>query len=166
MSEKILYNEMKAEQSFLTLINAAISHELRNPLNSLIGQMNSMKSLLLSFKQILHTLGKSKADQVISTELVTKLNDIHDGIQTSGQKMFSATKFIDFFVHDILDYTILNKQEKNFSKNNGVLDVREAINEIAEIMNDKIEMMNIDMQYHYMFFDNKYLVKTDIKRMQ
>lgn len=37
MSDKILYSEVKAEQSFLTLINAAISHELRNPLNSLVG---------------------------------------------------------------------------------------------------------------------------------
>ena len=49
MSDKILYSEAKAEQSFLTLINAAISHELRNPLNSLVGQMNSMQSFLLSF---------------------------------------------------------------------------------------------------------------------
>ena len=37
VSDKILYNESKAEQSFITLINAAISHELRNPLNSLVG---------------------------------------------------------------------------------------------------------------------------------
>jgi nitrogen-specific signal transduction histidine kinase len=37
MSDKILVNEQKAEQSFLTLINAAISHKLRNPLSSLIG---------------------------------------------------------------------------------------------------------------------------------
>jgi signal transduction histidine kinase len=37
MSDKILYNEVKAEQSFLTLINATVSHELRNPLASLIG---------------------------------------------------------------------------------------------------------------------------------
>ena len=59
--------------------------------------------------------------------------------------MFSATKFIDYFVHDILDYTILNKQEKNFTKNNVVLDVREAINEIMEIMNDKIEMKEIEI---------------------
>jgi signal transduction histidine kinase len=59
--------------------------------------------------------------------------------------MFSATKFIDYFVHDILDYTILNKQEKNFTKNNVVLDVREAINEIMEIMNDKIEMKAIEI---------------------
>ena len=59
--------------------------------------------------------------------------------------MFSATKFIDFFVHDILDYTILNKQEKNFTKNMIVMDVREAINEIMEIMNDKIEMKAIEI---------------------
>ena len=37
MSEKMLYNEVKAEQAYLTMINAAVSHELRNPLNSLIG---------------------------------------------------------------------------------------------------------------------------------
>ena len=37
MSDKILYNETKAEQSFLTIIKAAFSHELRNPLNSLTG---------------------------------------------------------------------------------------------------------------------------------
>ena len=37
VNDKILYNETKAEKSFLTLINAAISHELRNPLNSLMG---------------------------------------------------------------------------------------------------------------------------------
>ena len=37
VNDKILYDEAKSEQSFLTLINAAISHELRNPLNSLIG---------------------------------------------------------------------------------------------------------------------------------
>tara|TARA_B110000305_G_scaffold124235_1_gene139091 strand:+ start:418 stop:597 length:180 start_codon:yes stop_codon:yes gene_type:complete len=59
--------------------------------------------------------------------------------------MFSATKFIDFFVHDILDYTILNKQEKNFTKNNTILDIREAIKELSDIMLDKIEMKAIDL---------------------
>ena len=40
MSDKILYNEVKAEQSFLTLINATVSHELRNPLSSMVGQID------------------------------------------------------------------------------------------------------------------------------
>jgi len=32
MSDKMLYYEVKAEQSFVTLISATVSHELRNPL--------------------------------------------------------------------------------------------------------------------------------------
>ena len=84
MSDKILYNESKAEQSFITLINAAISHELRNPLNSLVGQMNSMQSDLLSFGKIIYNLKKTDKDQMISKDLVEKLDSIHEGILASG----------------------------------------------------------------------------------
>ena len=97
--------------------------------------------------------------------MVENLDGICEGIKDSGQKMFSATKFIDFFVHDILDYTILNKQEKNFTKNSVVLDVREAINEIMEIMNDKIEMKAIVVQQFFKNFNDKYFLKTDFKRL-
>ena len=45
--------------------------------------------------------------------------------------MNSATKFVDFFVHDILDYTILNKDEKNFTKNITLFNVRTAVDEIV-----------------------------------
>ena len=65
MSDRILYNESKAEQSFITLINAAISHELRNPLSSLVGEMESMQSYLLSFGKIIYNLKKADGDQVI-----------------------------------------------------------------------------------------------------
>ena len=84
------------------------------------------------------------------------LSSIHKGIQESGLKMFSATKFIDYFVHDILDYTILNKQDKNFKKNFGVSDVREAINEIKDIMMDKIEMKEITFEDHYKHFGDMF----------
>ena len=50
MSDKMLYNEFKAREQFITLINAAVSHELRNPLNSLIGQIESMMGFLKNFK--------------------------------------------------------------------------------------------------------------------
>jgi len=50
ISDKILYGEVKAEHSFLEMINAAVSHELRNPLNSLIGQGTSMKELFNSLR--------------------------------------------------------------------------------------------------------------------
>ena len=52
VNDKILYDEAKAEQSFLTLINAAISHELRNPLNSLIGQILNMDQHFYMLKKL------------------------------------------------------------------------------------------------------------------
>ena len=60
-----------------------------------------------------------------------------------SKKITSATRFIDFFVHDILDYTILNKDEKNFNEEIKFFDVRDAINEIDEILEDKIRMKNL-----------------------
>ena len=38
ISQKILYDTSKAEGELLSLINSTISHEMRNPLNSIINQ--------------------------------------------------------------------------------------------------------------------------------
>ena len=53
MSDKMLYNEAKVEKSFATLINATVSHELRNPLASLIGQRDQLNSLLKNLKDVI-----------------------------------------------------------------------------------------------------------------
>lgn len=50
-----------------------------------------------------------------------------------GKKIVSATKFIDFFVHDMLDYSILNQQDKEFTKDITKFNVVDAVNEIREI---------------------------------
>jgi len=77
--------------------------------------------------------------------------------------MNSATKFVDFFVHDILDYTILNKDEKNFTKNITLFNVRTAVNEIVESLEDKIKLKDINVETRYVGFDNEELplIKTD-----
>jgi len=41
--------------------------------------------------------------------------------------MKSAAKFIDFFVHDILDYTMINKKEAAFAKFASPFNLKEAI---------------------------------------
>ena len=103
----MLYNEFRAEKSFLTLINAAVSHELRTPLNSLTGQISSMLEFFSDFNTIM--------SQIENIDIQAKLVRVYENIYNCGKKMASATKFIDFFVHDILDYTILNK-DKNDQK--------------------------------------------------
>ena len=90
------------------------------------------------------------------------------GLENCGNKMSSAAKFIDYFVHDILDYTILNKEEKNFAKDLKLMDIRRTIEEIVEIQEDKAKIKNIDIQIKYKGFKEfedsdqvNYLVKTD-----
>ena len=60
--------------------------------------------------------------------------------------MGSATKFIDFFVHDILDYTLLNKDGKNFTKNFTIFNIMTAISEIIETLEDKVKLKNISVE--------------------
>ena len=62
---------------------------------------------------------------------------IYDGLERCSDKMSSACKFIDFFVHDILDYTILNKDTVNFIKDYKNFDLNIAIDEIKQILEDK-----------------------------
>ena len=85
--------------------------------------------------------------------------------------MASATKFIDFFIHDILDYTILNEGSKNFTKNLHVFNVKHAINEIIDTMADKVKMKDISVNVKTIGFkdgdgNDSYLIKSDQKRIQ
>ena len=57
--------------------------------------------------------------------------------------MAAGSKFIDFFVHDILDYSILNTQKDNFTKNISVFNMSIAVKEIIESLNDKAKMKEL-----------------------
>lgn len=50
--------------------------------------------------------------------------------------MGQGTKFIDFFIHDILDYTTLDKNEEEFTKNITVFNMSSAADEIIESLGD------------------------------
>jgi len=121
----MLFKEVKAERTLLTLINATVSHELRNPLNSIIGQVYQMDEFFELFMNVLLTLSKSDSLTPIEIkEIFNKLESSYKGLNACGKKLKSASKFVDFFVHDILDYTMLNKDDTNFTKDIKVFDIR------------------------------------------
>ena len=94
-----------------------------------------------------------------------KIVSIYSNLSVSTRKLDSASKFIDFFVHDILDYTLLSKEDRNFQKNCSVCDVKEAVNEIVQILEDKISMKQIKLITSYEGFESTLKVKTDCKRL-
>lgn len=51
ISQKILFDNKKAENEMLTLINSTISHEMRNPLNAIINQSYIQDLYMKQIKQ-------------------------------------------------------------------------------------------------------------------
>ena len=165
VSARMLYTEIKAQKEFLTLINATVSHELRNPLASL----NSQIQLLgVCAKGLLQMFQTAVVGEQITTEMKTQAQKIVEGIQTCTHKISSAGKFIDFFVHDILDYTVLSRNAANFVKNMQVFHAKACVQEIVDILRDKIDMKRNQIETLFQGFDiaQKFYVKTDQKRLQ
>ena len=49
VSKNLLYDKMSAKSEFQSLINATVSHEMKNPLNSIISQSLNLKSIIQDF---------------------------------------------------------------------------------------------------------------------
>ena len=128
IKDKMLYNEAKAEKTYLTLMNATVSHELRNPLNSLVSGIENMKSYYDNLRQILKFL-KNNLCESVQNVIYDRLTLVCNGMETNSTKITSSAKFIDYFVHDMLDYTILTNENESskFTKTVSKFDIRVAI---------------------------------------
>ena len=68
--------------------------------------------------------------------------------------METATKYIDFFVGDILDYSVLNESSENFLKDIKTFDIRKAITTVVDMVTDKSIMKTITIETYLMYQDN------------
>jgi len=59
------------------LINAAVSHELRNPLSSIIGQIASMKYLLQSFSKLINEMKSERKYKGV----INRMEQIYNGLK-------------------------------------------------------------------------------------
>ena len=96
----------------------------------------------------------SKILKELNSDILIQTVSIYNGFQNCGRKITQAAKFIDFFVHDILDYTLLNKNEVGFVKIMEVFDIRECVSELLMILSDKAEMRKIKFNTKYVDFNN------------
>ena len=94
-----------------------------------------------------------------------KLDLIYQGLEKNSDKMKASAKLIDYFVHDILDYTVLTNDSKNFIKEITNFDLQECIIQIYEILEDKVKMKDIRLKIELIGFTTN-MINTDKRRFQ
>jgi signal transduction histidine kinase len=96
ISQTILYNQQKTENKFLGLLNACVSHEIRNPLNSIIASNVERKFL---YKQINKLVNKISGNYKIQADLKSVLAELKKGRKVQR----SSADLMKFIVQDLLD---------------------------------------------------------------
>ena len=78
MTHHILYNEFKAQHYFTDIINACVSHELRNPLNSILATNIEKRALYAQLRAIIEdqkNFQEPKEFQNCCLQILDKLDD-------------------------------------------------------------------------------------------
>jgi signal transduction histidine kinase len=99
ISSEILYDQEKASNKFLSLINACISHELRNPLNSIIASNLEKRLLYNRLEVIMESMG-NKSNKTIKKEFKKIMNNLNKSLQVQD----SSANLMTYLVQDFLDY--------------------------------------------------------------
>ena len=58
----------------------------------------------------------------------------------------TAGLFIDYFIHDVLDYTVLNNKQNNFTKKSEIFETSDVLNIVMQMIEDKTKMKNIEIK--------------------
>ena len=105
------------EKRLLELVNACVSHEMRNPINAIFGMNLKMRGLIQSFFEFL--AARNGLDQDEEAQALKK--QFEEAIQVQE----SASKLLNFYVADLLCLAQIEKG--TFRKNISSFDLREAI---------------------------------------
>ena len=148
ISYKILADTSKAEGELLSLINSTISHEMRNPLNSIINQCKILFAMIAIFKTILGV-----CSSVLSNSVFSKLEEVYTEISKSVSIMSSSSNLLLLNVEDILGFAQI--KAGRFVKDVKKFNIKRAIEEIVAIQQYQAETKNIVIQTEFFGFPPK-----------
>ena len=105
------------------LVNATVSHELRNPLNSLIAQ-NIQKAALYQELQEIINCEESRIQAETKDKITKILKDLKSGLNIQD----SSANLMAYLVQDLLDYSQIKAGK--FRKNLKPFNIKDAIEEV------------------------------------
>ena len=110
---RIKYDKIEGKQHILETINATVSHEMRNPINSILSQNIKIEHCLNMLEAILE-------EDISIQEMKTKVNELIQTLKKSNKVQQSSTKLLNHTVNDLLTFAQINggKFRKNLSNFN------------------------------------------------
>lgn len=102
VTARVKFDFAMVDKRIQELINAMVSHELRNPLNSIQNQNFLQQCINEKIEEIIHDEGM-KTEAEIKAKLKTLLKDSNDSNDLNNK----CIKLLKFLINDILDYAHL-----------------------------------------------------------
>ena len=139
----VQFNLSQGEKRLLELVNACVSHEMRNPINSIFGMNIQLKELGLKMFDLLRLRGIEGHDIDQLRDLFAEAIDVQE----------SSTKLLNFYVTDLL--SLAQIERGNFRKSKVRFDLREAVDEIMKIQKQKADSKNIVLTQQLVGFEDE-----------
>ena len=159
ISTAIRFQKLSGEKVTLQNVNATVSHEMRNPLNSIMAQNMKMQDLVKMMKNVLESNTK------VSLQILTvQVTNFVSAVEESLQVQLSSTKLLNFCVNDMISLAQLNSDK--FRKEMCNFDIREAVNEVMSIQKEKVSYLGIQLKASFVGFCENFIVCTDQYRLQ
>jgi signal transduction histidine kinase len=153
ISQKILYDTSKAEGEFLSLINSTISHEMRNPLNSIINQCKIDGVLCQQFQVMM-----KKYREMIDPSILKKLEAFQDQMFKGNEIQTSSSNLLLLNVEDILGFAQLKAGK--FTKIIKKFNIKRCIEEIISIQYYQAKSKEIELISEFYNFPIKKNLKS------
>ena len=126
ISQKILYNTAKAQTELLSLINSTISHEMRNPLNSIINECKIQQIMIFSLQQLMST-----CQQMMPPDIFSQTVDVIQKLMRGNKVQKSSSELLMLNVEDILGYAQI--KNNRFTKHLKPFNIKRSVQDIMEI---------------------------------
>ena len=160
ISNEIMCSIANGEKKLLSLINATVSHEMRNPLNSIYSQNLNQAQLCEKLKEFID----SDISKISTQKMRSILQEVHNEQSESLKIQTSSTKILNFLVNDMLDFAQLRSGK--FRRDLSSFNIKEAIQEIVNVQLLKAEFQGIKLSFVMANFDmNDLVICSDMLRI-
>ena len=154
VSQQIMLDKQKSDTHYQELITACVSHELRNPLNSL-NSGNIEKAYL--YEEIDHLLERHKGNSNLTVrKMSSQIKVVNEKLKQGLKIQENSTCLMQSIVQDQLDFAQLNAGK--FRQNIFRFNIRESIEKVMSIQKKKAEESKIELVAEFL---NIYDIQTN-----